>query len=92
MKRSLISGRSQILQHTVCYYVKCVENAPFRKPGHKCCLKIIRNWTIVEIDSEDSVEHYFSHMLSSADIQLEGHALIDVHVGKDKNDKTSFPL
>ena len=30
----LISVRSQVLHHFVCWYVKCVEKVPFRKSGH----------------------------------------------------------
>ena len=33
-KSKLISIRSQVLHHFVCYYVKCVEKVPFRKSGH----------------------------------------------------------
>ena len=32
----LISVRSQVLHHFVCWYVKCVEKVPFRKSGHIC--------------------------------------------------------
>jgi len=39
----------------------------------------------LDFDSKDSVEDYLSCMLSGADVELESHALIDVHIGKDKN-------
>jgi len=35
MKRSPISLRSQILQHTIHYHIKCVEKVPSNKLGHK---------------------------------------------------------
>ena len=33
-KSKLISIRCQVLDHFVCWYVKCVEKVPFRKSGH----------------------------------------------------------
>ena len=53
----------------------------------KCCRKIILNWTILEVHGEDSIEDYFSRVSSGVDVELEGHALIDVHVGKDKTNQ-----
>ena len=35
-------------------------------------------------DSENSIEDYFLCVLRGADVELEHHALIDVHVGKNK--------
>ena len=46
-----------------------------------------KNCSLLKVhDSKDSIiEDYFSHLLSGADVELEGHALIDIKVGKDKN-------
>ena len=51
----------------------------------KCCKKTVLSWTILNIDEEDSVEDFFSRVLNETHVELDGHNLTEVHIGRDKN-------